>query len=107
MKKIGLRGALKHLGCRDIKLEWNGGVACRDQSGFFTGGGTHGFADGQTYYITYSPFHHGYWNEVMFRTALDRKDYSGKGGNNQWCFNTILNRIGYELDGKALMPRGE
>ena len=98
MRKIGLRGALQKLGCTEIELHWNGGPACRDQSGFFTGGGEHGFVKGQTYYVTYSPdFSYG-GEHVMYRTAEHRKDWHG--GTNRWNFSSILNEIGYKLDGK-------
>ncbi len=105
MKKIGLKGALQKLGCRDIELHWNGGIASRDQSGYFVGGGKHGFADGQLYYVTYSPML-GYCGKyVMYRTAEHRRDYTG--GYNTWDFERKLAELGYEMSLKPLMPRGE
>lgn len=105
MKKIALKGALEKLGCKVVKLEWNGGVASRDQSGFFIGGGQHGFADGQLYYITYSPMFSYCGMHVMYRTAKDLKDYTG--GQNTWNFERALERIGYQLSLKAVMPRSK
>lgn len=106
MKKIALRGALQKLGCTDIELHWNGGPACRDQSGFFTGGGEHGFEKGQTYYISYNP--QGGMTGlpcVMFRKARDRKDYGGVHSVNQWTFCNILRGIGYEMSLNAVQSR--
>ena len=104
MKKIALRGALQKLGCRDIELHWNGGVASRDQSGFFVGGGKNGFAEGQLYYITYHPLERSFaGGNVMYRTAQHRKDWTG--GFNQWDFERRLAEIGYEMSMKAVMPK--
>ena len=104
MKKIGLKGALEKLGCREIELHWNGGVASRDQSGFFVFCGANGFADGQLYYVTYSPMFVYGGKSVMYRTAEHRKDW--KGGFNQWDFERKLGELGYEMSMKAAMPRG-
>lgn len=104
-KKIGLRGALQKLGCREIELHWNGGRAARDQSGFFVGGGQNGFENGQLYYVAYSPSPLGGCPSVMYRTAQHRKDWNG--GTNRWDFEDRLGRIGYAMDGKAWMPKGE
>ena len=35
---------------------------------------------------------------VMYREAIDRKDFSGKGGYNQWDFVRIINSMGYKID---------
>lgn len=98
MKKVSLRAALKALGCREISLSWNGGVAARDQSGFFTGGGKYGFIEGQTYYVTYSPMFMCNGSTVMYRTAEHRRDYHG--GQNKWDFCSRLQEIGLCMDGK-------
>lgn len=99
MKKVSLRTALKALGCSEISLRWNGGVGARDQSGFFTGGGKHGFVEGQTYYVSYSPTFSCNGKTVMYRTTEHRKDCHG--GQNCWDFNRKLNEIGLCMDGKA------
>lgn len=102
MKKIGFRSALKMFGAKDIELHANGGPACTDWDGFFTGTGVipqgmHAplFADGQTYYVMFSNDHHGGLPSVMHRTAKNRKDYHG--GTNQWSFEGVLERAGYVL----------
>lgn len=99
MKKVGLRSALQKLGCTDITLRWNGGPACRDQSGFFVGGGEHGLAKGQLYYVTYSPQSVAGLPCVMHRTAAHRKDWTG--GQNQWWLCNELAKIGLAMDGKT------
>ena len=106
MKMIGLRGALNKLGCTEIELHWSGGRAARDQSGFFVGGGENGFAKGQLYYVMYNPGGgFGGCPAVMYRTAQHRRDWTG--GFNQWDFERKLAEIGYAMDGKAWMPKGE
>lgn len=99
MKKIGLRCALNRLGCTVVELHWNGGCVARDQSGFFYGTGLNGFADGQLYYVVYSPHFEVGGNYVMYRTAKDTKDFTG--GTNCWDFEQRLRKIDYQMDGKV------
>ena len=103
MKKIALRGALQKMGCRDIELHWNGGVASRDQSGFFVGGGQYGFDDGQLYYVIYNPDLAISGQHVMYRTAKHRKDWTG--GTNRWDFERRLAEAGYQMSLNVVMPR--
>lgn len=102
-KNMSLKNALKNLGCTDITLKWNGGIASRDLSGFFTGGGKV-FEQGQTYYITWSDFSY-CGKHVMYRKAEDRRDFSGKGGFNQWDFEDTLLRMGIKLKQNVVMPK--
>ncbi len=108
MKKIGLLGALRKLGCRDIELHWGGGPASRDQSGFFVGGGQNGFKDGQMYYVSYKPAPLAGLPPVMYRKAENKFDFSGKDGEYpQWDFCDKLAELKYEMDGKALPYRSK
>jgi hypothetical protein len=86
MKKIkSLRNAIRIVwhNAENIKLS----KGYYFQSGFFD-------VDGQTYYITTGDTRLPYG--VMYRTARDRKDYTG--GVNQWDFESLLSNKGYKLE---------
>lgn len=100
MKKISLRGALKKNGATNIELHWNGGPACRDLSGFFTGNGGI-FKVGQEYYITYSKNHYAGLPSIMHREVEHRKDYTGK--INQWWLEREFAKQGYVIESKDSM----
>lgn len=103
MKQISFRAALKLLGVQDISLRKLGGTPV-ETTGFFTGTGLNPapaifskapFQCGQTYYVTYQERPLVGLGKVMYRTAKDRKDFTG--GNNQWDFEAILANLGYKL----------
>ena len=102
LKKLNLRNTLKALGCKDIKLRWNGGPECRDLSGNFTGGGGE-FVDGQLYYIVWSDFSIS-GRHVMFRLASP-DNTCGVRSQNMWGFDEILKRNNIRLSQNVLMPR--
>ena len=94
MKKIGFRAALKKMGASEITMYSIYGNPEKEWSAFFIGNGGV-FKENQLYYAHYNPnFSYGA-NKVYFRTAKDRKDYTG--GFNQWGFENELKRIGFEL----------
>lgn len=95
MKKISLRGILKKNGATNLELRWNGGPACRDYSGFFTGNGGI-FKAGQEYYITYSK--NGLYGlpNIMHREVKHRRDYTG--GQNQWWLEREFEKQGYKVE---------
>lgn len=89
MKSIGIRKAIQIFGGTNIDVH----KGYHDQSGFFD-------KDGNTYYITTGDdrmMKNGQLN-VMYREAIDRKDFGGKGGYNQWDFVRIINSMGYKID---------
>ena len=84
MKKVSLKKAIQIVfpEATDIKLSKNY-YYC---SGWFNVGE-------QVYYISSGDVR---WNSsIMYRTAKDRKDYTG--GINMWGFETELKRKGYVL----------
>ena len=89
MKSIGIRKAIQLFGGTNIDIH----KGYHDQSGFFD-------KDGKTYYIATGDdrmMKNGQLN-VMYREAIDRKDFGGKGGYNQWDFVRIINSMGYKID---------
>ncbi|MBO7713989.1 MAG: hypothetical protein J6S85_10495 [Methanobrevibacter sp.] len=82
MKKVSFKKAIQIVwpNATDIKLT-KGYFYC---SGFFD-------VDGQTYYISTGDLRTNLG--IMYRTAKDRKDYTG--GINQWGFESILKEKGY------------
>ena len=89
MKSIGIRKAIQLFGGTNIDIH----KGYHDQSGFFD-------KDGKTYYIATGDdrmMKNGQLN-VMYRVAIDRKDFGGKGGYNQWDFVRIINSMGYKID---------
>ena len=89
MKSIGIRKAIQLFGGTNIDVH----KGYHDQSGFFD-------KDGKTYYIATGDdrmLKNGQLN-VMYREAIDRKDFGGKGGYNQWDFVRIINSMGYKID---------
>ena len=89
MKSIGIRKAIQLFGGTNIDIH----KGYHDQSGFFD-------KDGKTYYIATGDdrmMKNGQLN-VMYREAIDRKDFGGKGGYNQWDFVRIMNSMGYKID---------
>ena len=89
MKSIGIRKAIQLFGGTNIDIH----KGYHDQSGFFD-------KDGKTYYIATGDdrmMKNGQLN-VMYREAIDRKDFGGKGGYNQWDFVRIINSMGYKIN---------
>ena len=89
MKSIGIRKAIQLFGGTNIDIH----KGYHDQSGFFD-------KDGKIYYIATGDdrmMKNGQLN-VMYREAIDRKDFGGKGGYNQWDFVRIINSMGYKID---------
>ena len=89
MKSIGIRKAIQLFGGTNIDIH----KGYHDQSGFFD-------KDGKTYYIATGDdrmMKNGQLN-VMYREAIDRKDFGGKDGYNQWDFVRIINSMGYKID---------
>ena len=89
MKSIGIRKAIQLFGGTNIDIH----KGYHDQSGFFD-------KDGKTYYIATGDdrmMKNGQLN-VMYREAIDRKDFGGKGGYNQWDFVRIINSMGDKID---------
>ena len=89
MKSIGIRKAIQLFGGTNIDVH----KGYHYQSGFFD-------KDGKTYYIDTGDdriLKNGQL-DIMYREAIDRKDFSGKGGHNQWDFVRIINSMGYKID---------
>lgn len=84
MRKISLKKALELYGATNIEVHRN----YRYRSGFFE-------KNGQLYYFSVNingePF-----NNMLVRTAKDRKDYSG--GDNTYPMESFLSDYGYVLD---------
>ncbi len=89
MKSIGIRKAIQLFGGSNISVH----KGYHYQSGFFD-------KDGKTYYIDTGDdrmMKNGQLN-IMYREAVDRNDYSGRGGYNQWDFVSTINKMGYKID---------
>lgn len=89
MKSIGIRKAVQIFGGTNIDIH----KEYHYQDGFFD-------KDGKTYYINTGDdrmMENGQLN-VMYREAIDRNDFSGKGGSNQWDFVRTINKMGYRID---------
>jgi len=69
---------LKEMGCTDIQMSYGFYYF----SGFFTS------ASGQVFYFSCSDVRHFGYNQLLYRTAKDYKDYSG-GGNNYIEVNNL------------------
>ena len=83
-KGISLKKAIEILGGTEIELH-KGYYYC---SGFFNW-------NGQLYYISTMDLRTGKEIRVMYRTAKDRKDYTG--GTNTWDFASKLAEKGYHV----------
>ena len=102
MKEIGLRGALQRLSCKVLSLKWDGGITCRNQSGFFMGNGENGFEKDQLYFIRYFPDNA---RPVAYHKAKDLKDRDASFLDTRYDFESKLVDVGYRLDRKTFYGR--
>jgi len=91
MKKISLKKA--------IELVFNGATDIKITKGYYYFFGFFNVGE-QVYYISCADVRTTDFNStgvggIMYRTAKDRKDYTG--GTNQWDFNNKLQSMGYML----------